>query len=198
MANFGYDPTGTGRYGVGVLWNGVSGVNVLKDGSLFYGDVNTLSATPETTNGGNSSSTTSTTTTRRNLPIAISIPGNIVTEEATAGEGAMVEELFEDLSLFELMELGRSETVLGQNVSYRPIKNISDIYFTYSPKKILALQGTFGDTESSIPLKFNEYVVDGAAYINKATGDLVIAIENMKDNLLVQVEIITAGEIQDS
>ena len=135
---------------------------------------------------------------KRNLPIAISIPGNIITEEATAGEGAMVEELFEDLSLFELMELGRSETVLGQNVSYRPIKNISDIYFTYSPKKILALQGTFGDTESSIPLKFNEYVVDGAAYINKATGDLVIAIENMKDNLLVQVEIITAGEIQDS
>lgn len=135
---------------------------------------------------------------KRNLPIAISIPGNIITEEATSGEGSIIEELFEDLSLFQLMDMGRSETVLGQNVSYRPIKNISDIYFTYSPKKILALQGTFGETESSTSLRFNEYVVDGAAYMDSATGDLVIAVENMKDGLLVEVELITAGAIQDS
>ncbi len=155
-------------------------------------------AKPQGSLGGQNSSPAAATTPRKNLPIAISIPGNIITEEATSGEGSIIEELFEDLSLFQLMDMGRSETVLGQNVSYRPIKNISDIYFTYSPKKILALQGTFGETESSTSLRFNEYVVDGAAYVDSATGDLVIAVENMKDGLLVEVELITAGAIQDS
>lgn len=135
---------------------------------------------------------------KKSLPIAISVPGNIITEEADSAEGAIVEELFEDLSLFELMELGRSETVLGQNITYRPIKNISDIYFTYSPKKILALQGTFDDMESSTSLKFNQYAVDGAITLDPETGDLIIAVDNVKDSFVIQVQILSAGEIQDS
>lgn len=135
---------------------------------------------------------------RRSLPIAISIPGNIITEEQSNNESLIVEELFEDLSLFELMEFGRSDTVLGQNVSYKPIKNISDIYFTYSPKNILALQGTFGENESSAFLKFNQYAVDGAVTLDPATGDLVIEVENVKDGFVVQVQLIAAGEIKDS
>jgi hypothetical protein len=196
MANFGYDPTGTGKYGVGVLWNGVSGVNVLADGTLFYGDVNTISATPTgSTSGGNSPSPK---TSGKNFPVVISVPGNIITEEAAGNEGLMVEELFEDLSLFELMDLGRSETVLGQNISYVPIKNISDIYFTYSPKNILALQGTFGDTESSTTLRFNQYALDGAVTLDPETGDLVIAVDNVKDGFVIQVQLLAAGEIKDS
>jgi hypothetical protein len=135
---------------------------------------------------------------RKSLPIAISIPGNIITEEQSNDESLIVEELFENLSLFELMEFGRSDTVLGQNVSYKPIKNISDIYFTYSPKNILALQGTFGENESSAFLKFNQYAVDGAVTLDPATGDLVIEVENVKDGFVVQVQLIAAGEIKDS
>ncbi len=135
---------------------------------------------------------------RKNFPVVISVPGNIITEEAAGNEGLMVEELFEDLSLFELMDLGRSETVLGQNISYVPIKNISDIYFTYSPKNILALQGTFGDTESSTTLRFNQYALDGAVTLDPETGDLVIAVDNVKDGFVIQVQLLAAGEIKDS
>lgn len=134
----------------------------------------------------------------KKLPVAISVPGNIITEEQSGSESQIIEELFEDLSLFELMELGRSEMVLGQNVSYQPIKNISDIYFTYSPKKILGLSGTFSDTEASSALKIGQYSVDGAIYLDEETGDLVVAVENVKDGFLVQVEIVSGGEIKDS
>jgi hypothetical protein len=196
MANFGYDPTGTGRYGVGTLYNGVSGVNVLADGTKYYGDTNNLvngklpvAATPEVVK------VTSQSQNRRNLPIAISVPGNIITEELAGSESLLVEELFEDLSLFELMDLGRSETVLGLNITYQPIKNLSDIYFTYSPKRILALSGTFVDSSSALDI--GQYSVDGAVYLDSATGDLIVAVDNVKDGFVVQVEMLSGGEIQD-
>jgi hypothetical protein len=202
MANFGYDPTGTGRYGVGTLYNGVSGVNVLADGTKYYGDVNKLvngkppvnaTADQSITQGG-----TSKNPKLKKPAIAISVPGNIITEEVAGSEGTIVEELFEDLSLFELMELGRSDSVLGLNITYQPIKNISDIYFTYSPKKILALSGTFGDSDESSALKLGQYSVDGAMSIDPLTGDLLVAVDNVKDGFVVQVEIVSSGEIQDS
>ena len=55
-------------------------------------------------NGGNQGSN-SNLSDKRKLPIAISVPGNIITEEAEGSEASIVEELFEDLSIFELMEL---------------------------------------------------------------------------------------------
>jgi hypothetical protein len=196
MANFGYDPTGTGRYGVGTLYNGVSGVNVLADGTKYYGDVNTLvngklpvASTPEVAKGTTQSQNL------RKLPIAISVPGNIITEELAGSESLLVEELFEDLSLFELMDLGRSEAVLGLNITYQPIKNLSDIYFTYSPKRILALSGT--SIEVSSALDIGQYSVDGAVYLDSATGDLIVAVDNVKDGFVVQVEMLSGGEIQD-
>jgi hypothetical protein len=197
MANFGYDPTGTGRYGVGTLYNGVSGVNVLADGTKYYGDINNLvngklpvASTPESVNGRQSQSTN-----QRKLPVAISVPGNIITEEPLGSEALLIEELFEDLSLFELMDLGRSETVLGLNINYQPIKNLSDIYFTYSPKRILAPSGT--PIDSSSALDFGQYAVDESVYFDSVTGDLVIAVDNIKDGFVIQVEMVSGGEIQD-
>jgi hypothetical protein len=202
MANFGYDPTGTGRYGVGTLYNGVSGVNVLADGTKYYGDINTLvngklpvASTPESPNSGNGQSQS---LNLRKLPISISVPGNIITEGPAGSELLIVEELFDDLSLFELMDLGRSEAVLGLNITYQPIKNLSDIYFTYDPKRILALSGIF--TESSSALDIGQYtadVVDGSVYLDSATGDLIIAVDNVKDGFVVQIEMLSGGEIQD-
>ncbi len=197
MANFGYDPTGTGRYGVGTLYNGVSGVNVLADGTKYYGDINNLvNGKLPVTASPNIPKDTSQSKNLRKLPIAISVPGNIITEELAGSESLLVEELFEDLSLFELMDLGRSEAVLGLNITYQPIKNLSDIYFTYSPKRILALSGTSGEVSSALDI--GQYSVDGAVYFDSATGDLVVAVDNVKDGFVVQVEILSAGEIQDS
>ena len=170
-------------------------------GPLIDGDDTIIQgALPQTASStGGSASGTTVAISGKKFPVVISVPGNIITEESVAGnEELIIEELFEDLSLFELMDMGRSETVLGQNISYVPIKNISDIYFTYSPKNILALQGTFGDTEASSALRFNQYALDGAVSIDSETGDLVIAVDNVRDGFVVQVELLAGGEIKDS
>jgi hypothetical protein len=180
------------------------GFGLGKYGTLIDGDYQLTvnagkgqSAIPATS-GSSDTQQPSSLSSKNKLPISISIPGNIVTEEATGSESSIVEELFEDLSIFELMDLGRSETVLGQNITYQPIKNISDIYFTYSPKKILALSGTFEETELSSALKIGQYSVDGAITLDPSTGDLIVAVDNVKDGFVVQVELFAGGEIQDS
>lgn len=147
-------------------------------------------------NGGNNQ--TSATFVGKKPPVAISVPGNIITEEQQNLEAQIFQELFEDLSLFELMELGRSESVLGLNVEYQPIKNISDIYFTYSPKRILALSGTFGEADESSALDLGKYFVDGSITIDPDTGDLLIAVDKVTEGFVVQVELLSGGEILDS
>lgn len=136
--------------------------------------------------------------TGKKLPVAISIPGHIITEEDSGSENEIIEELFEDLSLFELMDFGRSETVLGQNVSYKPIKNISDIYFTYSPKKILALQGTFDSSGDNSTIRLDDFIVDDQITIDPNTGDILVAFENVTEDTIIQIELVSGGEIQDS
>lgn len=199
MANFGYDPTGTGKYGVGRLYDGVSGVNVLADGTKYYGNVKDL-VDGKVPPGANPESTVilgPKPANLKKLPVAISVPGNIITEEFIGSEAQLVEELFEDLSLFELMEMGRSESVLGLNINYQPIKNLSDIYFTYSPKRILALSGG-DDSEGLLGLNLNQYTVDGSVSIDPLTGDMIIAVADIKDGFAIQVEVLSGGEIQDS
>ncbi len=166
-----------------------------------YEDVVSQSAKPETfINQGSSNGSTSASTAsgRPMKAVAISVPGNIVSEEAPRSEADIVEELFDDLSIFELMDFGRSDTVLGLNVMYKPIKNISDIYFTYNPKNILALAGGFTEVEASTSLRIGQYSVDGSVSIDPLTGDLIIAVENMKEGFSVQVELLDGVEIQDS
>lgn len=148
-----------------------------------------ISATPDSSNNKVSKS---------RMPVAISVPGNIITEEGGSLLTSIQDELFEDLSIFELMDFGRSDMVLGQNVTYQPIKNISDIYFTYDPKKILGLAGTFIESTTPSSLNLSEFSVDGAVSIDPATGDLIIAVDKMKKGFLVQVELVSGGEIQDS
>jgi hypothetical protein len=96
------------------------------------------------------------------------------------------------------MEMGRSEAVLGLNINYQPIKNLSDIYFTYSPKRILALSGSFSDSDEPMGIGLNQYAVDGSVSIDPLTGDMIIAVEDIKNGLVIQVEILSDGEIQDS
>ena len=180
------------------------GFGLRNNGPLIDGDyvltnnARGVGAKPETSGDGGNNGQNSTTYVGKKPAIARSVPGNIITEEVAGSEGLIVEELFEDLSLFELMELGRSDSVLGLNVTYQPIKNLSDIYFTYSPKKILALSGTFGDSDESSALKLDQYSVDGSVTIDPLTGDLLIAVDNIKDGFVVQVELVSGGEIQDS
>lgn len=173
----------------------------LGKGPLIDGDYSltkNAKAKPDNPENGNQGGNGSTIDNRKRLPIAISIPGNIITEDQYGQESQIIEELFEDLSLFELMEMGRSETVLGQNVVYQPIKNISDIYFTYSPKKILALSGTFTQKEDSSTVRLGQFFVDGAIVLDKTTGDIVVAADNVKDGFFIEIELLSGGEILDS
>lgn len=203
----GYDPTGTGLYGIGGFYNGVSGVNVINDGSgnpvKYYGDIRNLTSAQKmplgSTPGNSGTGSTAPyggSSFQKKMAIKVAAPTNLVTQEASTSSAEQItQELFEDLSLSELMTMGRSETVLGMNITYQPIKNVASIYFQYSPKSILALAGVSDEETQEIGIDISKHLIDSPIAIDPITGEIVIGFKNMNSSDRIEVEMISSGDI---
>lgn len=219
MANPGYDPTGTGKYGVGVSYNGVSGVNVLADGKISYGNVtqNPLPK-PETpgNTGGTSSSVNSTTsstgtmsvTAAPKVDVKVATPDIVgaVLEKAYSNEKVM-QAFFEDMGLQEILSVTRNTAVNivnGQGVLYQPIENMSIISQKYNSSNILPLQSA-----EAIYRNFSIYIEDKIVEEGDGTGpegqseyldnrnNLVINIANLQEDERVEIETLSIENLFD-
>ena len=65
----------------------------------------------------------------------------------------MTDLIFENIGGQELINILRSDIINGQNISYQPIKNLTNLYFQYNPQNILALQDTDSNYFKKIPYK---------------------------------------------
>lgn len=206
MPNMGYDPTGTGLYGVGGFYNGLSGVNVVNDGSgnpiKYYGDVANLTdvqrmplGTKPTTTGIATTPGATGSSFQSKMAVKIGTSEPLVTEQSMSSVDQITQELFEDLSLDEIMAMGRSETVLGMNITYQPIKNVASIYFQYNPKNILALAGVADSESQEIGIDISKHLIDDPIAIDPTTGEIVIGFKNLNGSDRIEVEVISSGDI---
>lgn len=104
---------------------------------------------------------------------------------------------FEQIGGQEIINVARNDLINGQNVIYRPIKNLQDIYVRYNSKNIIAMQGTFGQIFNNFPINLLDHVPevglgpDGDyAYIDPQTGDIVINVVNIVQNEQVEIELV--------
>lgn len=115
--------------------------------------------------------------------------------------GIMQDILFESLSGQELLSLSRHDTVNGQNVVYRPIKNLSSLAIQYSPQNLLALQNPSTAYFNNFPIKLETKVPEGdiqnIVYIEQSSGDLIINVVGMDSDEQVEVQILTSGSVLD-
>ncbi len=207
MPNMGYDPTGTGLYAVGGFYNGLSGVNVINDGSgnpiKYYGDVANLTdvqrmplgTKPQTAGLSGTSAGYSGSSFQNKIAVKIGTSEPLVTEQSMSSVDQITQELFEDLSLDEIMTMGRSETVLGMNITYQPIKNVASIYFQYNPKSILALAGVAESESQEIGIDISKHLIDNPIAVDPTTGEIVIGFKNLNSSDRIEVEMISSGDI---
>ncbi len=206
MPNMGYDPTGTGLYGVGGFYNGLSGVNVVNDGNgnpiKYYGDVANLTdvqrmplGTKPTTTGIATIPGATGSSFQNKMAVKMGTSEPLVTEQVMSSVDQITQELFEDLSLDEIMAMGRSETVLGMNITYQPIKNVASIYFQYNPKNILALAGVAESESQEIGIDLSKHLIDDPIAIDPTTGEIVIGFKNLNGSDRIEVEVISSGDI---
>lgn len=120
-------------------------------------------------------------------------PSVILFDSGTVSPEYLIELEYEDISGMELISMSRSDLIDGQSVIYSPIKNLSYLRSKYNPNNIIAIP-SYSSSE------FSKYRIDlilrgiTIPYFDE-NGNLVIEIEDVKEDELVEVEIDSSGTI---
>ena len=137
-------------------------------------------------------------------PVKIATPDLILMPDESVPIEIMTDLVFEDIGGHELINISRSDLVNGQDVIYKPIKNLSSIFFQYNPQNILALQDTDSNYFKKFPINFSAKVPScgtgpncSIVYIDSETGNLVINVVNLGRDEQVEVSIVADGEVLD-
>jgi len=128
----------------------------------------------------------------------------VVFIDETLSAEFMVDLLFESIGGQELLSIARNDTVNGQEVIYQPIKNLGILRDAYSPNNLLRLQETSDRFFANFIINFAEKIPkvgsgeNGANYyLDLSTGNGVIELINLRSDELVELQIVTAGIIED-
>lgn len=129
---------------------------------------------------------------------------DIIIESNIISEPAMYSLLFEDIGGKELINIARNDTVNGQKVAYNPIKNLTSLGLKYGPQNLVPVQGSSRTYFDNFPIKLERKIPDvgtgpygEVVYIEEGTRDLIVNVFNLAADELVEVQILTRGEILD-
>lgn len=116
--------------------------------------------------------------------------------------------LFESLAGQELINIARHDTINGQQIVYRPIKNVSSIALKYSPQNLLSLQNPSNAYFNNFPIKFENRVPEiedlrdflnnqtaNIVMLDAETGDLLIHVVDMEDDERIEIQILSSGNV---
>lgn len=129
--------------------------------------------------------------------VKIADPDVILFDDASTPVEVMTDLIFEEIGGQEIINISRNDLVNGQNVIYRPIKNLEDIYVRYNPRNIMALQEASDDIFNSFPIKYVNHVPEEGngpggsyVYVDPTTGDIVIDVVKIEREEQVDVEVV--------
>jgi hypothetical protein len=148
-----------------------------------------------------------TTTTVVKPPVKTAPIDTVLIDTDEISADTMIDLIFEDIGGHELINIARNDTVNGQTISYKPIKNLSSIQQQYNPNNILSLQNTSDKYFTNFPIKLETKLLeegDGSGpngsyvYIETATGDLIIELASLDTDEQLEVEISLSGTIYEA
>jgi hypothetical protein len=140
-----------------------------------------------------------------NDAIKVASPSYLI-DQGTLPEEMMADLLFEDIGGQELINILRNDLVNGQNVLYKPVKNMSSLSLQYSPQNIISLQKASDSFFKNFPIRLENYLLSIGesielenvptkyAYVD-SDGSLVVNVTGLDSNQLVELQIISNGEI---
>lgn len=124
--------------------------------------------------------------------------------DETLSAELMLDLLFEDVGGQELLTIARNDTVNGQSVVYQPFKNLNILQEIYNPANLLKLQETSDKIFSNFTIDLKEKIpkvgngTNGANYyLDLVSGNGIIEFVNLKSDEQVEIQIGTAGIIED-
>ena len=114
--------------------------------------------------------------------------------------------LLENIGGQEIIGITRNDLINGQNVSYQPIRNAQEIYQQYNPLNIISVNDTSKNFFDGFSVNILDYVPNVGngpapdfpyAYVDQASGDLIVNTVNVSGNLKVEVQISRTARVFD-
>jgi hypothetical protein len=120
-------------------------------------------------------------------------PDIVITRPEPVGPEAVLELNYEDISGMELINVSRSDLVDGKKVIYSPIKNLSKLRNKYNPNNLINVSSTSSNYFATFGI---DLIARGMStpYFDDS-GDLVIEIDDIRDNELIEIDVDTSGTI---
>lgn len=120
-------------------------------------------------------------------------PDIVLFNTETISPELLIQLEYENISGSEMINISRSDIIDGREVVYSPIKNLGEIRRKFNPNNIIAMPSTSASLFSKYPIDliirqpYKPYFNDD--------GDLVIEIEDVRQDEVIEVEIDSSGTI---
>lgn len=129
--------------------------------------------------------------------VRVADPDVIVFDDESVPVEVMTDLVFENIGGQEIINVSRNDLINGQNVIYKPIKNLEEIYIRYNSGNIVPLQDASDEIFRSFPIKYVNHVPEvgngpngSYVYIDATNGNLVIEAVNFTRGEQVEVEVV--------
>jgi flagellar biosynthesis GTPase FlhF len=108
----------------------------------------------------------------------------------------------EKIGGIELISLVRHDTVNGQNIVYRPVKNVSQLAISYNPQNMVEVPDTAESFFKNFPIRLENYILQDTnefppitAYIDPTTENVIIDVVNTKSDYEIEVQMVSSGQV---
>jgi hypothetical protein len=131
-------------------------------------------------------------------------PGDVVEDINELPVDLILKLTLEKIGGMELLSLVRHDTVNGQNIIYRPIKNISQLAIEYNSQNLVKMPNSSDSYFKNFPIKLESHLPQTtnelpplAVYIDPVTENVIIDLVNLKVDYEVEVQMVSSGKVFD-
>jgi hypothetical protein len=124
---------------------------------------------------------------------------DLILDAGTYEQDLMINLTFEQIGGQELITLARTDAINGQEIAYQPIKNINAIAMQYNSKNLVPLSQSSNAIfkNFAIDLESKMANTDTPVYIDYATGDIVVLLDNIASDEQVEIQVVASGTTFD-
>jgi hypothetical protein len=128
-------------------------------------------------------------------------PDIVLFDDESLSIDLMSDLIFENIGGQELINISRSDTINGQDISYQLIKNAKSLQQLYNSNNIIGLQKTLDKYFLGFSILLDNKIPENGSGLNGSNlyidefGNLIIEFINLNSDEQIEVELSTSGTI---
>jgi hypothetical protein len=137
-------------------------------------------------------------------PVKYATPSDVLIDTNDLPVELILKLTLEKIGGLELISLVRHDTVNGQNIVYRPIKNVSQLAIEYNPQNMVKMPDSADSYFKNFAIKLENHIQQETnelpplvAYIDPITENVIIETTNIKADYEVEVQMVSSGKVFD-